>query len=350
MRDLILFQEWIKGNLPDCVNLNAPILLDQINSDAGFRQYFRINSKPSLIAVFSPPATENNTSFVNISLCFKKNHIRSPFVYAVDYELGFLLLEDFGDDLLAPFLAGRRAEKFYACAEKELIKIQKISQSEIILPEYNQQLLLEEIGLFKEWFLKKLLKIQLNKSDEDLLDNAFSIIIKSALQQSQVVVHRDFHSRNLMKLSDRSIGVIDFQDAVIGPLTYDVVSLFRDCYIRLPKDFVLKKTLRFYKRAVDLGITTEASDHKVISWLDMMGLQRHLKVLGVFSRLYLRDSKHKYLNDLPLVIRYVMEELEPYSNLKDFSRWFECKVLSELPRQSWYRSWETAGEVREKLN
>ena len=350
MRDLIRLQEWVKGHLPDNVHVNTPILLDQLNSDAGFRQYFRINSKPSLIAVFSPPATENNTSFVNISLCFKKNHIRSPSVYAVDYKLGFLLLEDFGDDLLAPFLASRKAEKFYTCAEQELIKIQKISQSEIILPEYNQQLLLDEIGLFKEWFLKKLLKIQLNKSDEDLLDKAFSIIIKSALQQSQVVVHRDFHSRNLMKLSDGSIGVIDFQDAVIGPLTYDVVSLFRDCYIRLPKDFVLQRTLRFYKRAVDLCIATEASDEKVIGWLDMMGLQRHLKVLGIFSRLHLRDRKHSYLNDLPLVVRYVMEELEPYPNLKDFSQWFECKVLSELPRKFWYKSWETAGEVREEHN
>ena len=350
MTDLVLFENWIQQHLFTCARLDEPMLLTQINSDAGFRLYFRINSKPTLIAVLSPPSNENNTSFVRLSQCFRKHHVRAPIVHAVNYTSGFLLLEDFGDDLLASSFIGKYAKKFYASAESELIKIQQIPKNESMCPSYNRELLLAEMDLFREWFLRRLIKFDLEESDNKLLDEAFSVIIESALKQTQVVVHRDFHSRNLMRLSGSSIGVIDYQDAVIGPLTYDIVSLYRDCYIRLPKNWVIQKSLDYYRRAEKLGIASRASDKEIISWLDLMGLQRHIKVLGIFSRLHLRDSKHSYLKDLPLVIRYIIEELTPYPKLSNFLAWFECKILPKVFSQSWYEPWEEAGDSELKSN
>ena len=148
-----------------------------------------------------------------------------------------------------------------------------------------------------------------------------------------------------MQLPDGSIGVIDFQDAVIGPITYDMVSLFRDCYIRLPKEYVVQRALNCYQQAVDVGIAPKISDNQVIRWFDLMGLQRHIKVLGIFSRLHLRDDKHDYLDDLSLVIRYILEQLRPYPELKNFTLWFEQYVLPEVSRQPWFQSLEAAGEI-----
>ena len=350
MIDLTLLENWIQQHLPSSSRLTEPMLLDQINSDAGFRQYFRVNSDPTLIAVLSPSSSENNTSFVRLSQCFRKNHIRVPLVHAVDYSSGFLLLEDFGDNLLASSLVSKHAKKFYASAETELIKIQQIPKNESKCPVYDRELLMAEMDLFREWFLNRLIKIDLEESDNQLLDQAFSVIVESALQQTQVVVHRDFHSRNLMRLPDNSVGVIDYQDALIGPLTYDVVSLYRDCYIRLPENWVIQKSLDYYRRAEKLGIAPSASDKEIITWLDLMGLQRHIKVLGIFSRLHLRDGKHDYLNDLPLVIRYILEQLRPYPKLFNFLEWFECKILPKVSSQSWYKPWEEAGDSEIQSN
>ena len=345
MTNLFYLRDWVKRYLPRDVVLSKPIFLDPLNGDAGFRQYFRINSSPSLIAVLAPPLLENNFNFVNVSLCFREGDLHSPLIYAVDYQSGFLLLEDLGDHLLLPLLAGKNQSQLYDSAEIELIKIQKLSKNKTIFPEYGRQELLKEMTVFTEWFVKKLLNIELSPADLRLFDDAFSVIAESALEQPQVVVHRDFHSRNLMQLPDGSIGVIDFQDAVIGPITYDIVSLFRDCYIRLPKEYAVQRALGCYQQAIDAGIAPKTSDNQVIRWFDLMGLQRHIKVLGIFSRLHLRDGKPHYLDDLPLVIRYTLEQLKPYPELKNFTLWFERHVLSEASRQPWFQSLETTGDI-----
>jgi aminoglycoside/choline kinase family phosphotransferase len=287
---------------------------------------------------------------VSIALCFKKNSLHVPVIYAVNYESGFLLLEDFGDDVLLPLLTEKDFNDLYDSAEVELIKIQKIPINNTIFPVYNRLRLLEEMSMFTEWFVKKLLNVELNIIDLRLLDDAFSTIVDSALEQTQVVVHRDFHSRNLMKLTNGAIGVIDFQDAVIGPITYDMVSLLRDCYVRLPEKYVVQRALAYYRLAVVEGVTSQASDEQVVDWFDLMGLQRHIKVLGIFSRLYLRDGKHRYLDDLPLVVRYMMEQLKSQPKLKEFALWFEQRLLPQISRESWYKPWEAAGEIPEKRN
>lgn len=350
MKNFSCLRDWVERHLPSFVALDETIQLNQLNGDAGFRQYFRVNSKPSLIAVLAPPLLEDSSLFVSIALCFKKNSLHVPVIYAVNYESGFLLLEDFGDDVLLPLLTEKDFNDLYDSAEVELIKIQKIPINNTIFPVYNRLRLLEEMSMFTEWFVKKLLNVELNIIDLRLLDDAFSTIVDSALEQTQVVVHRDFHSRNLMKLTNGAIGVIDFQDAVIGPITYDMVSLLRDCYVRLPEKYVVQRALAYYRLAVVEGVTSQASDEQVVDWFDLMGLQRHIKVLGIFSRLYLRDGKHRYLDDLPLVVRYMMEQLKSQPKLKEFALWFEQRLLPQISRESWYKPWEAAGEIPEKRN
>jgi aminoglycoside/choline kinase family phosphotransferase len=380
MSDFACLQEWVEKFLPASHVLQkslhardaipgktsqeispSELSLSPLNGDAGFRQYFRLNTEPSLIAVLAPPVHENNPAFVNISLCFQEAGIRTPLIIAVDYQSGFLLLEDFGDDLLLPQLSPNTVDELYWAAEAQLLKIQQIKPNTEILPHYDGQRLRDEMNLFPHWFAEQLLGLELRDSDNQILEEAFSLLVNNALEQPQVVVHRDFHARNLMLLendaintsasdvnsvidTDSFIGVIDFQDAVIGPFAYDMVSLLRDCYIRWPKDYVNQRALDYSRRAEIFGIIPNISDEQITRWFDLMGLQRHIKVLGIFARLWLRDGKQGYLNDLPLVIRYTLEQLEPYPELKEFKDWFEQRVLPQLPQQSWYQSWEIAGD------
>ena len=380
MSDFACLQEWVEKFLPtshvpqkalhirDASSHKTSqeispweLSLSPLNGDAGFRQYFRLNTTPSLIAVLAPPDHENNPAFVNISLCFQESGVRTPLIYAVDYQSGFLLLEDFGDDLLLPQLSPNNADKLYWAAEAQLLKIQQIKPNTEIFPHYDVLRLRDEMNLFPRWFVEQLLGLKLQESDRELLNEMFLLLVDNALEQPQVVVHRDFHARNLMLLEDEaisanasdvnsrivtdsSIGVIDFQDAVIGPFTYDMVSLLRDCYIRWPEDYVNRRALDYSRRVEAFGIIPNVSDEQITRWFDLMGLQRHIKVLGIFARLWLRDGKQGYLNDLPLVIRYTLEQLEAYPELKRFKDWFEQRLLPQLPQQSWYQPWEVAGD------
>ncbi len=344
MSDLPRLQDWVEKFLPDSFIWRGDLLILPLNGDAGFRHYFRVNSQPSLIAVSAPPEHENNPAFVSVALLLKQQGLHTPTIFAVDYQQGFLLLEDFGDSLLLPHLSPATVDPFYDAAEEVLLNIQQAPQASDLFPSYSRQCLLDEMKLFPEWFLSQLLGIELQPSDHELLDETLAQLADSALEQPQVVVHRDFHSRNLMLLADKEIGLIDFQDAVIGPVTYDLVSLLRDCYIRWPADYVLQRALNYYRRAEVAGIVPPASDTQILRWFDLMGLQRHIKVLGIFSRLCLRDGKHNYLNDLPLVIRYTLEQLERHPELGRFKDWFELRVLPLLPQHAWYQPWETAGD------
>jgi len=360
MSDFTCLQAWAEKFLPASSIIKAVVagstdsrqslLLEPLNGDAGFRKYFRLNTEPSLIAVSAPPSQEDNPAFVNVSLFLQQYGLHTPLIVAVDYQQGFLLLEDFGDQLLLSQLSLSTANMLYGMVETELLKLQQaplqqLYRGSLTFPDYDRQKLLDEMNLFTEWFVGQLLNIELQSVDRQLLDETFSILADSALSQQQVIVHRDFHSRNLMLLADDSVGVIDFQDAVTGPFTYDLVSLLRDCYIRWPTDYVSERALNYYRRAEALGIVPQAQDSQILRWFDLMGLQRHIKVLGIFSRLWLRDGKASYLDDLPLVIRYTLEQLEPYPELKNFKEWLEQRVLPQLPKQTWYQPWETAGDL-----
>lgn len=341
--------EWVERFLPDLYRPGTPLSMVPLCGDAGFRSYYRVSSRPTLLAVSAPPEHENNAAFVNIALLLKAQGVHAPRIIAVDYAQGYLLLEDFGDQLLLPLLNEQTVDVLYTKAESALQAIQQIDVSGHPLADYDRSMLLAEMNLFPEWFVGKLLGIELSVPEQQLLSTTFEILVDSALSQPQVLVHRDYHSRNLMLLENNDIGVIDFQDAVTGPFTYDLVSLLRDCYIRWSAELVSRRALNYYRRAVAAGIATPVSDKQFFRWFDLMGLQRHIKVLGIFARLYLRDGKAGYLNDLPLVIRYTLEQLDSYPELNEFKAWFEQRVLAAVESQPWYQPWQQAGDSQREL-
>ncbi|MFL0810535.1 MAG: phosphotransferase [Agarilytica sp.] len=331
---------WVTAELD---NIEAPNSIPKfswqsLNGDAGFRKYFRLGFENfSLIAVFAPPKTENNEAFVAIDTYLRAHGVQVPKIIAYDAARGFLLLEDLGEKLFLDYLDKDSANSLYGLALLELLKIQQCPVNTEIFPSYDASRLKQELSLFPEWFVTRLLGCDIGEKQQACLDQLFDLLIESALEQPQVIVHRDYHSRNLVYGEGGEPGVVDFQDAVIGPFTYDPVSLLRDCYIEWPKEDVQRWMLAYASLAVDAELIEEQSEHTIERWFDLMGMQRHIKVLGIFARLSLRDDKHSYLNDLPLVIKYVRDVAAKYEQCADFLKWFDDELLPIAAQQSWFR-------------
>lgn len=335
---------WTRRFLPPGFTSKEPLRLLPLTGDAGFRRYYRVESQPSLIAVYAPPDLENIPAFVAKDLALRSMGVNAPQIVAVDYVRGFILQEDFGDRLIASVVNAGNREALYGAAEAILFKIQHIPADSEVFPAYSAELLRTEMELFRAWFVDKLLSVKLFKDEHRLIDETFALLTASALEQPQVVVHRDYHSRNLMVTGGGELGVIDFQDAVVGPFSYDLVSLWKDCYIRWPEDVVRSRALSFLASACRSAGFEEPASDRLRRWFDLMGLQRHIKVLGIFARLWLRDGKPRYLEDLPLVLRYTLEVTGKYADLTDFNQWFIDRLEPLLPGQSWYKPWRSAGE------
>jgi aminoglycoside/choline kinase family phosphotransferase len=330
------FQSWISTYVPKAWLDNGELILKPLPGDAGFRRYFRIKSQPSLIAVSSPPDKENNASFVSISLAFQVSSIRTPKIYAIDFHNGFMLLEDLGEQLLHPLLNHNTVNSYYNKAESILIDMQSVSNDTDIFPKYDRENLEHELSLFKSWFIDRLLSSEVNNNGENILRGISTLLTENALHQPQGIVHKDFHSRNIMLMKSKELAIIDYQDAVIGPITYDLVSLLKDCYISWPREMIIARVLNFKRQLQAKMIIEDADDLTFIKWFDLMGLQRHIKVLGIFSRLALRDSKPNYLKDLPLVVEYVMDVSLRYSDTSTFGKWFKKTIYPILATQDWY--------------
>ena len=348
MPDLNALQNWFGEFQPGQLSA-ADLKLVPVTGDAGFRSYFRSNTQPPFIAALAPPEHEDNPAFVNIAIAMAMGGVHVPKIYAVDYEHGFLLQEDLGETLYLDLLNSKTQSQLYDRAEETLLQIQKLPADSALFPAYDATLLQRELELFPEWFVEGLLGINLDTQARCLLDDLFTVLLDSAGEQPQVVVHRDFHSRNLLVLDDGGVGVIDFQDAVFGPLSYDLVSLLRDCYIRWPQSLVEQRVEGFRRKllaqAEASGQAMMLSDAATfLRWFDLMGLQRHLKVLGIFARLSLRDGKTRYLDDLPLVLRYVLEVAQKYPETQGFYHWFVDDLEPKIVEQTWYQPWQTAGE------
>ncbi len=293
------------------------------SADASFRRYFRVtdqNDGSSYIIMDAPPDKEDCTPFIHIAHLLRGVGVNAPDILEQNNELGFLLLSDLGDRPYLDHLSDEHADAMYEDAIAALIQMQTINND---LPFYDEPRLRDEMDLFENWYLNKHLNIVLNSKQKTDLEEVFSLLINNALEQPQVFVHRDYHSRNLMLLDKNNPGVIDFQDAVIGPITYDLVSLFKDCYIEWSRDkvenwlnnYLIKSSHSFDKQ-------------QLIRWFDLMGVQRHLKVLGIFSRLNYRDGKAQYLNDLPLTLKYVVNACERYQQLVPLKHLLEKLVLN----------------------
>jgi len=330
---------------------SATLVVSPLSGDASFRRYFRVIFKDggpvegscirhegtSWIAVDAPPATEKNAEFVAIANALGAGRVAVPEVIAADLQRGFLLLSDLGDTVLLDVLNADNVDDHYRHATDLLITMQQISTPSARLGSYSRQLLWQEMELFPQWFVQGLLQRPIETEERRLLDRSFGLLVSSALEQPQVFVHRDFHSRNLMLVSDEQLATIDFQDAVSGPVTYDLVSLLRDCYVVWPQHRVQAWMNLYCAKAQAAGVLRSVDIRQFQRWFDWMGLQRHIKVLGIFARLYLRDGKSRYLRDLPTVIDYTLDVARRYPQLAGFVEWFETALIPAINDQPWSR-------------
>ena len=304
------------------------------SSDASFRRYFRIKTpEGSFVVMDAPPDKENTENFIRVAELLAQIKVNVPIIFQQNTVEGFLLLEDFGSQCFLDQLSLENATALYSSAFDALLLMQSQTSIEHFdLPAYNEALLQRELGIFEEWFLHECLDTPI---PAEIWAHLSEVLINSALDQPRVCVHRDYHSRNLMFLTDDSPGIIDFQDAVIGPITYDLVSLLRDCYISWSPELIERWRNDYYQRLVGLDLIA-VSPEQFKRWFDLMGLQRHLKAIGIFSRLHLRDGKSTYLNDIPRTLSYVLAVCADYPELSAFSDFLQEQVVPvhETFRQS----------------
>ncbi len=295
------------------------VKLTPASSDASFRRYFRVcHGDDSRILMDAPPEQEDCRPFIHVSQLFLQLGLHVPDVLASDLQQGFLLLSDLGSRSYLEALDETTVDRLYGDAMGALLALQSCVTPECGLPAYDRELLLAEMRLFRDWLLGRHLGFELDTAQSAALEAAFDQLADSALAQPQVCVHRDYHSRNLMVCERHNPGILDFQDAVIGPVTYDLVSLLRDCYIRWPRARVEDWVAGYFELARQSGILRpeQGSEADFLRWFDWMGVQRHLKAAGIFARLNHRDGKPGYLADIPRTLAYVTEVCSDYPALK----------------------------------
>lgn len=289
------------------------------SADASFRRYFRVTQgRRSLIVMDAPPDQGGMHSYVTIARHFHALGLNVPEVLEQDHERGFLLITDLGDQPYQGSLNEQTVERLYGDALGALVVLQTgtSTATDNFLPDYDEALLLREMEIFREWYLGRHLGLRLTASQNRVLGEVFAQLARSALAQPRVWVHRDYHSRNLMVTRLNNPGILDFQDAVLGPVTYDLVSLLRDCYISWPRERVEDWVKGYHELALQSGIPAGEDDAGFLRWFDLMGVQRHLKAVGIFARLNHRDGKPGYLADIPRTLGYVHEVSARYPELQ----------------------------------
>jgi len=317
-----LLNAWLKS-LPGMDEFS----FEPASGDASFRRYFRIRlADRSYVAMDAPPEKEDIDPFMGIARAYEAIGLNVPHIHAIDRQRGFLLLEDLGDTLYLDKLTPDNADRLYGDALGALATLQACGPVEG-LPLYDRDLLLREMELFREWLVGGLLELELSAEEQGMLDGTFDALAESALGQPQVSVHRDFHSRNLMVTSSHNPGILDFQDAVVGPVTYDLVSLLRDCYISWPASRVEAWARGYFELAVQSGVLRPEHEAFFPGWFDLMGVQRHLKASGIFARLDIRDAKPGYLKDIPRTLGYILELEGRYPLLRGLVDLLRRRVL-----------------------
>ncbi len=336
--------DWLSSLFPDQTFTLAPA-----SADASFRRYFRATfvDGTTRVVMDAPPQHENCEPFLHIGKLFEQAGTHVPHVYAQDVTQGFLLLSDLGNTTYLQALQTESPKQLYAAATDALIKIQLASKPDE-LPPYNEALLRRELDLFPEWYIGKHLGVTLSDKQKSKLEEVFQRILANNLAQPRVYVHRDYHSRNLMYIGSplpnplpqagggaskksnflSSPGILDFQDAVYGPITYDLASLFKDAYVKWEEADVMDWLIPYWEKARKAGLPVREDFGEFYRDYEMMGVQRHIKVLGIFARLYHRDGKDGYLKDMPLVMEYLHKACERYIDLKPL-----LNILLELNMQ-----------------
>lgn len=318
----VLLREWVARQLPEFSEQNCKI--EPASADASFRRYFRVTlpGGATRIVMDAPPEHEDCRPFLRVAALLQTAGVHVPTVYADDMTQGFLLLSDLGSTTYLAALDAQTAPTLYRAANQALVAMQNVQSAASLLtmlPAYDRALLTRELDLFPEWYLARHLGVTLDDAQQTTLRSIFAKLLDNNLAQPQVFVHRDYHSRNLMVTDAEfpvSPGILDFQDAVCGPVTYDLVSLYRDAYIAWEEEQELDFVIRYWEMARRAGLPVASDFHDFYRDYEWMGAQRQLKVLGIFARLYHRDGKDGYLKDMPRVMTYLRRTCERYTELR----------------------------------
>ena len=306
---------WLAGPLE-----GASLRIERASADASFRRYFRVflDDGRTFIAMDAPPQRENSQAFVHVSRLLREAGLNAPEVLAQDLGQGFLLVTDLGDTPYLSALNAGNAKQLFGDATTALVRWQAATRPGE-LPEYDEALLRREVELFPEWYVERHKGIRLSPAQRESLERVFASVIARNLAGARVYVHRDYMPRNLM-VCDPNPGVLDFQDAVHGPISYDVACLFRDAFVSWDEELVLDGTIRYWEKARRAGLPVPADFGDFWRDVEWMGLQRHLKVIGIFARLHYRDGKKGYLDDTPRFIGYVRHAVSRYDELAPLGR------------------------------
>ncbi len=310
--------------------------LQPVSVDASPRRYFRAHvGGQRYIAMDALPDKQDSRAYVRVARRFRGLGLNVPRVLQQDLPRGFLLITDLGEDLYLANLGEATVERLYADAFNALTLLQRGADSDAgFLPDYDQRLLTSEMELFQQWYLGRHLGLRLSAKQRAVLAQVFVRLGRSALSQPQVWVHRDYHSRNLLVTASDSPGIVDFQDAVRGPVTYDLVSLLRDCYIAWPRERVERWASGYYTQARRCGVPVGGSEQEFLAWFDRMGVQRHLKAIGIFARLHHRDGKPGYVADIPRTLNYVLDVSARYADLQALHALLQDLGLSQVASDS----------------
>jgi hypothetical protein len=326
---MMLLEQWLDDSFPQGRGELVPA-----SADASFRRYWRfVSAGRTLIAVDAPPPHEDSARFARLTRAFRGAGVNSPEILAEDHARGFLVVSDLGTTTYLQALTSQNADQLYGAAIASLVRLQRgLAGAE--LPPYDAELLQRELALFRLWLLDALLGLQLSASESRMLDELSARLVENALAQPRVAVHRDYHSRNLMLAEQGGApGVLDLQDAVSGPLTYDLVSLLKDCYIAWPRQQVIGWLTLYAAEARANDIPVAQDEAQLVRWFDLMGAQRHLKAAGIFARLKVRDGRAGYLADLPTTLQYLAELGDLYPELQPLGELISGRVRPRLAAQ-----------------
>jgi aminoglycoside/choline kinase family phosphotransferase len=330
LKTQLSFKQLRKQQLHTWINQNTDFecgTLEIVSGDASFRRYFRfVYQEQSVIAVDAPPENEDASQFIAVAQSYRDKGIKVPEIFAFDLAQGFYIQQDFGDRLFSDFLTMDSCDELYSKALANIPLIQSCLCTEKgPLPAYDGVFIDRELNIFTDWLLAKYLPLSLTDAEHKMLSKVFDAIKKSCLTQPMAGMHRDYHSRNLMLLEDDEIGVIDFQDAVVGPITYDAVSLLRDCYQDWPQAKVQQWLQNWHAEYY-----AQYSWDEFKMWFDCMGMQRHIKIAGIFARLFIRDNKLGYLSDIPRTLHYLIDAASQYPEYSEFANFIRERVLPSL--------------------
>jgi aminoglycoside/choline kinase family phosphotransferase len=321
---LVQLTQWVQEDLGLAGSVIAPASVD-----ASFRRYFRVTrGADSYIVMDAPPDKEDSAPFLKVARILGGMNLNAPMVLARDMGRGFLLLTDLGSrQYLDELPAAGAADRLYADALAALRTMQTADAAiSSDLPRYDRALLMREMELMPEWFLRHHLGLSIDARERAMLDELFESLARAAASQPAVFVHRDYHSRNLLVTAQDNPGILDFQDAVWGPVTYDLASLLKDCYIAWPPSRVRAWVLEYREKLLEAGFALPADAAEFMRWFDLVGLQRHIKVLGIFARLFYRDGKSQYLNDLPRVLDYARDTASSYAETAPFAAFIAGRI------------------------